>query len=311
MKQVFLFAGQGSQKAGMGKDFYDTFESYRKVIDSAQLSFDLRQMMHEAPLEELSKTEYTQPCMAAFAAGVLAVLKENGIVPEAACGLSLGEYGALYAAGVLECGEYLKLVEFRGKVMAEAAKECSCSMSAILGLDAGTVENVCDSCKNVGYITLANYNCPGQYVICGDEEAVLEAEKKLKEQGARRCVRLNVSGPFHTSYMKPAGDALKQYFETLDFQKPQIPVVLNVTGDFYQETEDLKTLCVQQVQNSVRLEASLRKLLEAGAEQFVEIGPGNTLAGFLKKTAKDMGKKVQVTSIDSVTSLEKYLQQTM
>lgn len=307
MKQVFLFAGQGSQKSGMGKDFYETYDAYRQVIDDADVSFDLKYMMHEAPLEELSQTENTQPCMAAFAAGVLAVLKENGVVPMAACGLSLGEYGALHAAGIMDARTYIKLTEFRGRVMTEAARGTHTSMSAILGADAKLVENTCEKCQDVGYVTVANYNCPGQYVICGEEAAVTAVETKLKEQGVRRAIRLNVSGPFHTKWMKPAGEKLKKYFENLEFHKPQIPVVMNVTGNFYKEEDDLKELLVSQVQSSVQLEKTLEVFLEAGAEEFIEIGPGNTLSGFVKKAAKSMRKNISVHSIDSVESLQAYL----
>lgn len=303
MKTIFLYAGQGSQKAGMGKDFYEEFVTYRKVIDSQQLTTDIRYYMHDANLEELSKTEITQPCMAAFAAGVTAVLKEHGIVPDAACGLSLGEYGALHAAGVFDAEDYVKLCEFRGRKMAEAAKGQNCAMSAVLGQTAAAVEEACKACADAGYVTVANYNCPGQYVICGEETAVAATEDYLKAHGAKRCVRLNVSGPFHTRFMKPAGDALQAYFETMSWEKPQIPVVLNVTGTYLTESENLKERMVQQVQNSVQFEKSLRLLLEDGATEFIEIGPGNTLSGFLKKTAKELGKEIVLYNIENSEDL--------
>ena len=182
MKTVFLYAGQGSQKAGMGKDLYESFTTYRKVIDGLSIDTDIQYYMHDAELEELSKTEITQPCMAAFAAGVTAVLKEHDIVPDAACGLSLGEYGALHAAGVFDAQEYVKLCEFRGREMAEAAKGKSCAMSAILGQTAEAVKEACEASKGAGYVTVANYNCPGQYVIGGEEEAVAATEEYLKER---------------------------------------------------------------------------------------------------------------------------------
>lgn len=307
MKTVFLYAGQGSQKAGMGKDLYESFASYRAVIDSMQIETDLTYYMHEAPLEELSKTEITQPCMAAFAAGVTAVLKEYGIVPDAACGLSLGEYGALHAAGVFDTDEYVKLCEFRGRKMAEAANGKDCAMSAVLGQTAEAVQDACKASAEAGYVTVANYNCPGQYVICGEEAAVAATENYLKEHGAKRCVRLNVSGPFHTKFMKPAGDALQEYFETIAWNKPQIPVVLNVTGAYLTEKENLKERMVQQVQNSVQFEASLRLLLSDGATEFIEIGPGNTLSGFLKKTAKELGKEITLYNVEDSDSLTKLL----
>lgn len=305
MNTVFIYAGQGSQKVGMGQDFYDACPEYREFIDSLNVEIDVKKLMHEGPIEELSQTENTQACMAAFAAGVTKVLASKGIKPDAACGLSLGEYGALYAAGVFSAEDYVKLTAFRGNAMMEAARGCNTVMSAILGAERALVEAEVEAYPGDGYITVANYNCPGQYVICGDEEAVAAVENQLKEKGVKKCVRLNVSGPFHTKYMAPAGEALRGYFADMTFEKPQIPVLLNVTGDYYKEDEDLKEMLVKQVQNSVRLEDQLRKLIEEGVDTFVEIGPGNAIAGFLKKTSRAMKQKVKVVSIDTVEDLEK------
>lgn len=309
MKTVFLYAGQGSQKAGMGKDIYEKYAEYRNIADNVNLEKDVVKLMHEGSLEELSQTENTQPCMATFAAGVTDVLLKNNIKPDAACGLSLGEYGALYVAGVMDANTYINLTAFRGKAMTEAARGCECSMSAILGMTKEVVEEACEACKGEGYVIVANYNCPGQYVICGEEKAVAATESYLKEKGARRCVRLNVSGPFHTSFMKPAGDALQKYFDTFEWKKPQIPVVMNVTGKFYDKNEDMKELMVKQVQNSVRFEDSLVALLNEGAENFIEIGPGNALSGFLKKTAKELGKEINIYNIETAEDLDKILQE--
>lgn len=307
MKTVFLYAGQGSQKAGMGKDMYEAFPEYREVIDSLELSFDLKHMMHEEAKEILSQTQYTQPCMAAFAAGVTKVLKGKGIVPEGACGLSLGEYGALYAAGVFNAEDYVKITEFRGSAMARAAKGKEYSMSAVLGMEAGIIEEACEACQDMGFVKLVNYNCPGQYVICGEESAVTVVEAYLKDKGAKRCVRLNVSGPFHTKYMKPAAEELREYLNKTDFKEPQIPVALNATGDFYAPGEDLKALLEEQIQKSVYFESDIMRFLEAGAEEFVEIGPGSTLSGFVRKIAKSAGKEVSVVSIDTAEDLKKFI----
>lgn len=304
IKTVFLYAGQGSQKVGMGKDFYDKYASYREVVDHAKLPFNWKKLMSEGPLEKLSQTEYTQPCMSLFAAGVTAVLKEKNILPDGVCGLSLGEYSALYAAGVFDVKTLIDLTAFRGKAMADAAKGLSCSMSAILGMKAEDVEEACEAVQDKGFVTVANYNCLGQYVICGDEPAVAAAEAYLKEKGMRRAVRLNVSGPFHTKYMAPAGVALKKYFENLNFGKPKVPVAMNATGDFLKAGENIGELLTKQVQSSVKFESDLRKFLEAGAENFVEIGPGNALSGFLKKTAKAMGKEINVYKVETVEDLE-------
>jgi len=307
MKTVFLYAGQGSQTVGMGKDFYEEYEVYREFIDHIQTEKDFKTIMHEGPLEELSKTENTQACMAMFAAGVTKLLEKGGIMPDAAGGLSLGEYGALYVAGVFDANEYVKLTAFRGARMAKAAEGLSCAMSAILGADRQTVQETVEAYNKDSYVTIANYNCPGQYVICGEEQAVVEVEALLKEKGAKRCIRLNVSGPFHTKFMKQAGEELGSYFKNMKFEKPAIPVVLNYTGDFYDGEADLKELLVKQVQNSVHMEDGLKKLIEAGACDFIEIGPGNALSGFLKKTAKSMGASVNVTSISTVKDLKNIL----
>lgn len=304
MKTIFLYAGQGSQKAGMGKDFYEAFPTYRAVIDSLELSFGVKEMMHEGELTTLSRTEYTQPCMSAFAAGVTAVLKEEGIQPDGACGLSLGEYGALHAAGVFDAKTYVKITEFRGAEMARAAEGKVCSMSAVLGMEAAVIEEVCAQCEDTGFVKLVNYNCPGQYVICGDEPAVAAAEALLKEKGAKRCIRLNVGGPFHTKYMEPAGKALRAFLEEIPFGEPEFTVALNATGDFYKPDENLKELLEIQIQSSVHFESEIRRFLEAGADTFVEIGPGNALTGFVKKTAKAMDKKVTTYTIDKAEDLE-------
>lgn len=308
MKTIFMYAGQGSQCVGMGKDFYEEYEIYKNFVDSFEFEKDFKSIMHDGELTKLSETENTQPCMSLFAAGITKLLEANGIKPDGATGLSLGEYGALYAAGVFSAEDYVNITAFRGMKMAEAAKGCNCSMSAILGLESNIVKKICDEYDGEGFITVANYNCPGQYVICGDEIAVANVEEKLKAEGAKRCVRLNVSGPFHTKYMKMAGDALKEYFENIEFNEPNIKVALNYTGDFYKANDDIKNLLVLQVQNSVQMENDLRSFLADGARYFIEIGPGNTLSGFLKKTAKSMGiDDIKVTSISKVSDFEKLI----
>lgn len=317
MKLVFLYAGQGSQKVGMGMDMYEKYPTFRKVVDEC-LATELMTLMQDGPIEELSKTENTQGCMAAFAAGVTAVLKENGITPDAAAGLSLGEYGALHAAGVFDAKTYVDITTFRGRAMAKAAEGKTCSMSAILGMTSEQVEEACAKVnerianivesggmteEQAGFVTLVNYNCPGQYVICGDEPAVAEAERVLKEMGMKRSIRLNVSGPFHTKYMAPAAEKLGAFLELIEFAKPEIPVVLNVTGDYYDGNSDIKENLCKQIQNGVHFEETMVRMMEDGADTFVEIGPGNTISGFLKKTAKALGKEVTIYTIDKAEDL--------
>lgn len=305
MKTVFVYAGQGSQRVGMGYDFYNEYKEYRAVIDNLELGFDIKELMHVGSEKQLSDTRYTQACMAAFAAGVTNVLKTKGITPDAACGLSLGEYGALYAAGVFSEKDYVGITEFRGNAMADAAIGKNCCMSAIIGLESSVVEQACKEAQDKGMVELVNYNCPGQYVICGDDAAIIKAEEILREKGAKRCVRLNVSGPFHTKYMKEAADKLRVKLDETNMDKPNIPVVLNVTGDYYNTDDKLEDILERQVQNGVHFEESIARLINDGAEKFIEIGPGKTLSGFIKKTSKALGKSVEIVNIDKVEDIKK------
>lgn len=306
--RAFLYAGQGSQFVGMGADLYEEFPAYARVVDSAELPFDLKELMHAGPGEKLNDTRYTQPCYAAFAAGVTAVLKENGIVPDVACGLSLGEYGALYAAGVWDTKTYIDLVAYRGKVMADAVEGMTYSMSAILGTESDAVEAACEKFASEGFVTVANYNCPGQYVICGEEKAVCAVEEYMKETHGARCARLNTTSPFHTSLLKNAGDALAERFESVEFKKPEIPVAMNVTGRLLGTDDDIKKLLELQVQKSVRFEDDLKSLIEAGADEFIEIGPGNVLTGLCKKTARKLDAKVKTVTIQKAQDVKSLLQ---
>ena len=307
MEAVFLYAGQGSQRVGMGEDFYEAYPAYREVFDevSGEAGFDLRELMRKGSEEALSQTEYTQPCMAAFAAGVTGLLIENGVRPVAACGLSLGEYGALYAAGAFSAKEYVRLTAYRGRAMAEAARGLTCCMSAVLGVESDVVSAACREYAGEGYVTVANYNCPGQTVLCGDESAVGAVEESLREKGAKRFARLRVSGPFHTKYMESAGKKLEAYLAELPFNPLQIPVCANVTGGYYGKDDDPKGLLTRQIQSGVRLEENLRRLLSDGYAEFVEIGPGTTMAGFLKRTAKALDASVNVCSIDTAEDFRK------
>lgn len=300
MKIAFLYAGQGSQKVGMGKDIYQTFQEYRNVLDKVNPIY--KELMHEGPEDELSKTKNTQPCMAAFAAGVTAILFAEGIVPDVLAGLSLGEYAALHAAGVFNAEDLVELLAFRGEAMEKASEGISCKMSAILGLERKEVE---DTCKEImdgesGYVVIANYNCPKQYVICGEKKAVEYAEKVAKEKGAKRCIALNVSGPFHTKFMKEAGEDLREKFKKMVFMKPNIPIVYNVTGDFIQTNESIQELLIRQVKSSVYFEDSINKLLSEGVDTIIEIGPGKILSGFVKKINRD----ITMYNIETVEDLK-------
>lgn len=300
MKLAFLYAGQGTQHAGMGRDLYEAYPSFRAVMDSAPVDFDLKKLCFEGPEETLSQTQYTQPCMVAFAAGVTAVLYEKGIHPTMAAGLSLGEYSALCAAGVLDPVTAIDLVAFRGKAMAEAVKDRPSAMAAVLMLGREELQKCCDAASQLGVAELANLNCPGQIVIGGDAAAVEEAGRLAKEAGAKRVMPLKVSGPFHTSLMAPAGGALEQRFRTVDFGPMKFPVLFNCKGDVLGEGDSIPGLLVRQVQSSVYMEDTIRNMAAHGVDTILEIGPGKALSGFVKKT----DKSITTYAVETVEDLE-------
>lgn len=298
MKLGFLYAGQGSQHPGMGADLYEAFTAFRAVIDSAQVDFDLKEVSFTDAAGVLNQTRYTQPCMVAFAAGLTAVLREAGIVPTAAAGLSLGEYSALHAAGVFDAATAVKLVAFRGRAMEEAARGIESAMIAVLGLDRAPLQAACDEAAALGCVVIANYNCPGQLVLGGEKAAVEKAAALAKEKGARRCLPLKVSGPFHTPLMAPAGRALEEHFRSVSFAQPRIPVVFNCLGNVKGDSVTIPQLLVKQVQSSVFMEDSIRKMAAMGLDALVEIGPGKALSGFVKKTVPELPVYAVETAAD-------------
>ena len=285
MSLAFLYAGQGTQHAGMGADLYEAYPAFRAVLDGAQVAFDLKTTMFSDPDGVLNQTEYTQPCMVAFAAGMTAILYEMGIRPDYAAGLSLGEYSALQAAGVFTPAQAISLAAFRGKAMASAAAGVPCGMTAVLGLDREKLQQACDQAADAGVVEIANYNCPGQLVIGGQKEAVDKAAAFAKELGAKRCMPLKVSGPFHTSLLRPAGDALREKFREITFGPMAFPVLFNCLGREMGPEDTIPALLEQQVQSSVYMEDTIRRLEALGVDTIVEIGPGKALSGFVKKTA--------------------------
>ena len=279
MSLAFLYAGQGSQHPGMGADLYEAHPAFRAVLDAAGVDFDLKTTMFTDPDGVLNLTEYTQPCMVAFAAGMTALLAERGIVPDYAAGLSLGEYSALQCAGVFTAPQAISLAAFRGKAMAAAAAGRPC------GLDREKLQEACRQAAGAGVVEIANYNCPGQLVIGGEQAAVDKAAALAKELGAKRCLPLKVSGPFHTSLLAPAGDALREKFKETAFGAMRIPVLFNCLGREMGPEDTIPALLEKQVQTSVYMEDTIRRLAELGVDTIVEIGPGKALIGFVKKTA--------------------------
>lgn len=284
MKLAVLYAGQGAQHPGMGKEFYESSPAFRAAFDSAELDFDLHRVCFEDPDGVLNQTEYTQPCMVAFACGVTAVLQQKGVRPAYVAGLSLGEYSALEAAGVFTAKQAVELAAYRGKAMAKAAEGIDCGMTAVLGLDRAALAECCEQAAELGCVQICNYNCPGQLVIGGEKAAVDKAAERAKAAGARRCIPLKVSGPFHTRLMAPAGDALAERFRTENFGEMKIPVLFNCLGREKADTDTVPALLVKQVQSSVHMEDTLRRLGELGVDHILEVGPGSALSGFVKKT---------------------------
>ncbi|MCR4846471.1 MAG: ACP S-malonyltransferase [Eubacterium sp.] len=318
MKIGFLYAGQGSQKVGMGLDLYEKYPEFKETFDNVTgVDFDLKKVCFEGPAETLNETKYTQPCMVAFAVGMTKVLASLGVKPVAAAGLSLGEYSALYASSVFTEEQVIPLVQFRGNAMQTAVSGRDCKMIAVLGLDKETVFAGCDKVRAeleaAGKVDAegkllvaepANFNCPGQITVSGDAEAVDMAAEVLKEMGAKRCLPVKVSGPFHTSLMKPAGDALAERFKNESFGEMQIPVIFNCIGREKNYDEQIPELLEKQVQKSVYFDDSIKAMAEMGIDAFVEIGPGKTLSKFVQKTTPD----IPVYGVETVEDIEKLLE---
>lgn len=307
-KTAFLFAGQGSQKTGMGKDLYESYKEFVDEFDSASLPFDLHDVCFNNPDNILLQTEYTQPSLVAFACGVDAILKNKGITPDITVGLSLGEYSALHSAGVFDSNTAIETVAYRGKVMAEASKGLDVGMTAILSLSEEDIKSCCDEASSLGYVSICNYNCPGQIVIGGEKIAVDKATSLATEKGARRCVPLSVSGPFHTALMKSAGDKLSEYFKNVTFETPKCTVLSNFLGGPYQEENSIPNLLVEQVQKPLKLDKDIEYLFKNGVDTFIEIGPGKALTGFVNKTAKALNvdkDSYRTITLETLEDIEK------
>lgn len=298
-KTAFIFPGQGAQYCGMGKDFYETYEVAKEVYKLAEKAtgLDVAAICFEEN-DQLNITEFTQIAMLTTEVAILKVLEQKGLKADCCAGLSLGEYGALAAAQVMELEDLFRLIRSRGIFMQEAYPTGG-AMTAVLGLDADTIRKICADTE--GIVSIANDNCPGQIVITGEENAVQAAAAKLQETGAKRCVSLKVSGPFHSQLLAGAGEKLAQELADVAVQDPVIPYLCNVEAAPVTDSSRVKELLAKQVSGTVRWRETMERMLADGVDTFVEIGPGKTLNGFLRK----IDREAKVFNVEKVEDLEK------
>ena len=303
MKKIaFIFPGQGSQYVGMGKDFYETFPCAKEMIDLAEKvsGIPMKELLFEEN-ENINITKYTQIAMLADELAIWSVLREKGVESAVNAGLSLGEYAALVASGVMTPEDAFRVVTKRGEFMQEAVPTGG-AMTAVLGADTAVIENICEETE--GIVSIANYNCPGQIVITGEQKAVDTAAAALKEAGAKRCTPLNVSGPFHSAMLLPAGEKLAAELEQVEIHKIAVPYITNVTADYVTDSSQVKELLKKQISSSVRWQQSVERMIADGVEAFIEIGPKKSLCGFMKR----IDKTVPTYHVDKVTDLESVLE---
>lgn len=300
-KIAFVFPGQGAQYVGMGKDFYEQFPVCREVFEKASKAsgLDIAALCFEEN-ENIHITEYTQIAMLTVEAAILKAVEGMGIQAQVHAGLSLGEYGALIASEVISMEDAFRVVRQRGILMQEAVPTGG-AMTAVMGMDGDQIAEICE--KTEGIVSVANYNCPGQIVITGEKTAVEAAAENLKAAGARRCVPLKVSGPFHSLMLKEAGEKLGEVLETVQVNNFRIPYVTNVTADYVTDAGEVKELLARQVYSSVKWQQSVERMIADGVDTFVEIGPGRTLTGFLRKISRDV-KWLNVEKTEDLVKLE-------
>ena len=302
MKKIaFIFPGQGSQYVGMGKDFYETFPCAKEMIDLAEKvsGIPMKELLFEEN-ENINITKYTQIAMLADELAIWSVLREKGFESVVNAGLSLGEYAALVASGVMTPEDAFRVVAKRGEYMQEAVPTGG-AMTAVLGADTAVIEKICEETE--GIVSIANYNCPGQIVITGEQQAVDAAAAALKEAGAKRCTPLNVSGPFHSAMLLPAGEKLAAELEQVEIHEIAVPYITNVTADYVTDPSQVKELLKKQISSSVRWQQSVERMIADGVEAFIEIGPKKSLCGFMKR----IDKTVPAYHVDKVTDLDSVL----
>ncbi len=304
MEKGFLFAGQGAQFVGMGKDLYENFEIAKKYFDSAETVVpNLKKVCFEGPEDELKLTKFTQPAIFTMSVIIDDILKnEKGLNPDAAAGFSLGEYAALVSAGCFDFETGLKLVAARGEAMTEAGEKNPGTMAAIIGLEDSVVENVCKEITDSGeLVTPVNYNCEGQLVISGTVAGVNKAVEILDEKGAKRAIVLNVSGAFHSPLMEPAVEKLAAALDNVEIKNPNVPVVMNASAEFVADAEKIKELMLKQLTSPVFWKQSVKKMIENGISEFYELGPGRVLSGFMR----NIDRSVSIKNFQKIADFDK------
>lgn len=304
MKIAFVYSGQGAQYPGMGQDLYEEYEVVRNVFEEASvaLEMDVAALCFEDN-DKLNKTTYTQPAILTLSIAIDALLKEKGIEPEMVAGLSLGEYSAFVKAEVLDFQTAVKLVKKRGQYMTDAVPAGKGAMSAVMGLDRDTILEACNEASDLGVVSPANYNMPGQIAIAGIKEAVEKAGELLLKKGAKRVVPLQVSGPFHTTLLAPAAEQLAKAIKQVTIKEPKLPIISNTTAKVFSSKEEIAEVMVKQVMSPVYWEDSIKKMIDLGVDTFIEVGPGKTLSSFIKK----IDKSVTIMNVENKKSLEKTL----
>ncbi|MBP1696213.1 MAG: fabD [Deltaproteobacteria bacterium] len=300
---AFIFPGQGSQYVGMGKELFENFSVAKRVFQEADdtLHFSVSALCFKGPEDVLKLTENTQPAILTTSVGALRVLEaEKGMIPQLTAGHSLGEYSALVASGALSFPEAVKTVRLRGKFMQEAVPVGEGAMAAVLGMEREQIEELCEACSSGEVLAPANFNCPGQIVIAGHSKAVERAIERIKQEG-KKAVLLPVSAPFHSPLMKPAGDRLGKALEEISVRDLKIPVVTNVEAEVNQSKDRVKGLLVAQVSSPVRWEESMRKMIEKGVEQVLEVGPGKVLSGLMKR----IDNRIETKNLEDLQTLKK------
>lgn len=299
MKIGVLFAGQGSQREKMGVDFYEKYHVFKNRMDESDETGKIKDLCFNADLSTLTETSNNQPAMVLFQTSVYELLKDSGLKASYVAGLSLGEYSALSAAGIITPKEAVEIAAFRGKAMADAVKGLNSAMYAVMGMEEAELKAICDSNKGEGVVEICNYNCPGQLVISGTRDEVIKAQDEAKSKGAK-TIELNVSGPFHTSLMKPAGDRLIEKLKEYNFSEVNIPILYNLTGGPLESGTNIQEVMEKQLQSPVYFEKIIRYMLGDGVDTIVEIGPGKSLSGFVKR----IDKKIVSYQIDDIESFE-------